>query len=55
MICPNCQYTQSQVVKVMHYDTGQTTRRRECMKCGLRFTTLESPKQPRKRRENHES
>jgi transcriptional repressor NrdR len=42
MICKNCQYPHSHVVYTRHTDfNNQTERRRECLKCGARFTTHE--------------
>lgn len=46
MICKNCGYDHSHVVETKHITLkNQIKRRRECLKCGLRFTTLESLKQ----------
>jgi transcriptional repressor NrdR len=42
MHCINCGYEHSKVVETEHSDrTNQTRRRRECVKCGQRFTTHE--------------
>lgn len=42
MICPFCAHGQTKVVDKREGDTGKTTRRRrECLKCGRRFTTFE--------------
>jgi transcriptional regulator NrdR family protein len=46
MLCPNCKYPNSSVVYVEHNDKNDlTTRRRSCLKCGLRFTTTEHIKE----------
>jgi transcriptional repressor NrdR len=43
MQCRSCNYPDSRVVETRH-DThrNQITRRRECIKCGERFTTREN-------------
>ena len=42
MECKNCNYPQSTVVKTRHDDAGDSIlRRRECPRCGMRFTTSE--------------
>lgn len=42
MQCPNCQYNDSRVVDSRPADEGRSIRRRrECPKCGTRFTTFE--------------
>lgn len=42
MICPFCASSQTRVVDKREGDAGKTTRRRrECLKCGRRFTTFE--------------
>lgn len=42
MKCQGCGYPQSQVVETKKDDAhGIVKRRRECMRCGLRFTTHE--------------
>ena len=42
MICPFCSNEFSRVVDKREGDSGKTTRRRrECQKCGRRFTTFE--------------
>jgi transcriptional regulator NrdR family protein len=48
MQCKGCKYPNSHVVRVQYDDDRNViTRRRECLRCGLRFTTLERLKQPR--------
>lgn len=42
MICPFCAHDVTKVVDKREGDSGKTTRRRrECTKCGRRFTTFE--------------
>jgi len=42
MLCRACGYPDSSVVSTKHNDKKQLTeRRRECIKCGGRFTTHE--------------
>lgn len=42
MLCPICQYSHSEVVRTTHDDNRNLIlRRRECLKCGNRFTTNE--------------
>lgn len=52
MQCPNCNYPGLHVVWTKQYESkNQTNRRRECLKCGHRFTTHENlrpPKEPYK-------
>lgn len=42
MQCKSCNYPDSRVVETRHDDkTNQIYRRRECIKCGVRYTTQE--------------
>ncbi|MFW5713289.1 MAG: transcriptional regulator NrdR [Brevefilum sp.] len=41
MHCPYCQYKKSKVVDTTKDAPGGIRRRRECLKCGERFSTLE--------------
>lgn len=42
MKCPYCQYTESKVIDSRPTEEGEKIRRRrECLKCGKRFTTYE--------------
>lgn len=42
MLCKSCQYPESSVVYTRHDDRKNLTeRRRECLKCGMRYTTHE--------------
>ena len=44
MNCPLCGYESSSLVYIRHAPDGKNTlRRRECVKCGKRFTTSEQP------------
>lgn len=46
MVCKKCNYPNSDVVYTRHDDNRNlTVRRRECLRCGLRFTTNESLKE----------
>lgn len=49
MQCVKCKYPDSRVVKSLH-DESHTyiKRRRECLRCGNRFTTEENLRQPMK-------
>lgn len=45
MQCNQCKYQHTNVVKTRHLESKNlTTRRRECPKCGKRFTTQEDIK-----------
>lgn len=49
MQCKSCKYPHSGVVYTRHDEAKNTIiRRRECHRCGLRFTTTEHFKEPRK-------
>jgi transcriptional regulator NrdR family protein len=53
MQCKGCAYLLSHVVRVMHDDKNETiTRRRECLKCGARFTTTEKYKEYKRANDN---
>jgi len=41
MRCPHCQHHDSKVIDTSHDSHGNIRRRRECFKCGQRFSTLE--------------
>ena len=43
MRCPYCQYDESKVIDTSHDSHGSIRRRRECEKCGQRFSTYERP------------
>jgi transcriptional repressor NrdR len=43
MRCPYCQYKSSKVVDTSHDSQGNIRRRRECLKCGQRFSSYERP------------
>ncbi len=47
MRCPNCQYKNTKVFDSRPTDEGRSIRRRrECEKCGYRFTTFERMEEP---------
>lgn len=49
MQCTGCSYPRSSLVWIRHDDNNlTTTRRRECLRCGSRFTTHEKLKEPRR-------
>jgi len=41
MKCPYCNQTNTKVIDTMHESGGGIRRRRECKKCGQRFSTIE--------------
>jgi transcriptional repressor NrdR len=42
MLCQSCGYSDSSVVYTRHHEQKNLTeRRRECLKCGVRYTTHE--------------
>ncbi len=43
MRCPCCQHHDSKVLDTSHDSHGGIRRRRECFKCGQRFSTYERP------------
>jgi transcriptional repressor NrdR len=43
MRCPYCQNDDSKVVDTTHDSHGGIRRRRECLSCGLRFSSYERP------------
>lgn len=43
MRCPYCQDESSKVIDTTHDNRGGVRRRRECEKCGQRFSTYERP------------
>jgi transcriptional repressor NrdR len=48
MQCTVCKYPKSHVVETRHDDMRDAiVRRRECLRCGMRFTTHEQLKRPR--------
>lgn len=52
MDCPECRYTQMQVIESRHYNDGKNIRRRrQCIKCGLRVTTEENIRPDKKKKE----
>jgi transcriptional repressor NrdR len=43
MQCPYCQHSDIKVIDTTHDSHGNIRRRRECLKCGQRFSSLERP------------
>lgn len=43
MRCPYCQHDDSKVIDTSHDTHGGIRRRRECLKCGQRFSSYERP------------
>jgi len=43
MRCPYCQHNDSKVIDTTHDSHGGIRRRRECLKCGQRFSSSERP------------
>lgn len=50
MQCTVCQCPATSVVETRHYDEKSIRRRRECLNCGMRFTTTEILKEVRKKK-----
>lgn len=49
MLCKYCKYPDTSVVYTTHNDfKNLTERRRECLKCGMRFTTHEKLRDDKK-------
>lgn len=48
MQCTKCRYTDSRVVDTKYEEYEIIKRRRECLKCGHRFNTVESAKEVKK-------
>lgn len=56
MQCKGCNYPDSRVVYSRHrYRVDQIDRRRECLRCGKRFTTREEEVHADRKRDNKES
>jgi len=43
MLCPYCQHERSRVIDTTKDKRGGVRRRRECLKCGQRFSSYERP------------
>lgn len=55
MQCIQCKYPESKVVRTTTLDWDSVVRRRrECVKCGNRFTTLEKLREPSRGQENYQ-
>lgn len=48
MKCSHCQYPETRVVESRPDGDDMIRRRRECMRCGSRFTTQENLRLPKK-------
>lgn len=48
MQCTKCRYPDSRVVDTKHEQNDLIKRRRECIKCGNRFNTVESANDAKK-------
>lgn len=44
MQCTHCKYPKTSVVETRHERDSVIKRRRECLRCGMRFTTQETLK-----------
>lgn len=54
MQCKGCKYLHSSVVRTTYDDKKNiVNRRRSCLRCGLRFSTIEEFKDPIKKIERH--
>lgn len=54
MQCKHCKYPDSHVVYTEHYDLRNLIeRRRECLRCGARFTTHEKLREPKPEKEKY--
>lgn len=42
MICPNCKSPNNRVLETRQHGEGELRRRRECIECKQRFTTIET-------------
>lgn len=54
MQCSGCKYPDSHVVYTLSDDKrNQIQRRRQCLRCGLRFTTTEQHREPKVKQAAH--
>lgn len=52
MQCTKCAYEKTRVVESTPKEKDNSVyRRRECLRCGLRFTTIEQLKPPREKKQ----
>jgi len=49
VVCTKCKYPDTEVVRVLHLVDDLTKRRRQCIKCGHRFNTIESAQEAKQR------
>ncbi len=52
MQCTSCKYPESRVVETRQDRDEIIRRRRECLRCGMRFTTQEYLKEMKQRKDN---
>ena len=52
MDCPGCKCPETRVLESRHDGYDSIRRRRECTNCGLRVTTEEHVRVPRKKKES---
>lgn len=54
MYCTGCHYPHSSVIETRKDENRHLIlRRRECLRCGLRFTTSEQVKEPRQKQHKY--
>lgn len=51
MDCPGCKYSDTRVLESRPDSNDGIRRRRQCIKCGLRFSTEEHVKDPKKKKD----
>jgi transcriptional repressor NrdR len=49
MDCPGCKYSETRVIESRPTTHDNIRRRRQCIKCGLRFTTDEQVRERKKK------
>lgn len=52
MDCPGCKYGETRVIESRPTNGDLIRRRRQCIKCGLRFTTEEHLRNPKKKKDD---
>lgn len=55
MICKKCNYPNTIVVDTVHTNDDIIKRRRECVKCGVRFNTYERSDESKERERKGQS
>lgn len=51
MDCPGCKYPDTRVLESRQDKPDTVRRRRQCLRCGLRVTTQERIKEPKKKKD----